>query len=205
VDGATSSQIGLLNRSHDSRPNTLDDAPAAAVARRAGVPVKPVRRAGIQYAALPWRIVGRQVQVLLITSRGTGRWVIPKGWPMRGMKPQDAAAMEASEEAGLVGVVDDAPIGAYHYLKQFKNAPDLPVEVVVYPFEVRYQADDWKEQGQRQLEWRPYRQAALMVAEPALRRLIVEFGAGRSPGFLSRLRRSRRGAPRPGPDRRPTP
>ncbi len=154
--------------------------------------MKPGRRQGIQYAALPWRLVGRQVQVLLITSRGTGRWVIPKGWPIRGLKPQDAAAMEASEEAGLVGQIEDHPIGSYHYAKLLKRGDPVDVQVIVFPFRVRYQADDWKEQGQRSLEWRPYRQAAALVAEPALRRLIQDFGAARTPTLLARSLRTYR-------------
>jgi len=148
--------------------------------------MKPGRPQGIQYAALPYRIVGRQVQILLITSRGTGRWVIPKGWPMRGLKPQDAAAMEASEEAGLVGQIEDHPIGSYHYAKLLKRGPAIDVQVIVFPFHVSYQADDWKEHGQRVFEWVRYQRAAMMVAEPALRRLIVDFGAERTPTLLAR-------------------
>lgn len=154
--------------------------------------MKAGRRQGIQYAALPYRLVGRQVQILLITSRGTGRWVIPKGWPIRGLKPQDAAAMEASEEAGLVGAIEDHPIGSYHYAKLLKRAAPVDVQVIVFPFHVRYQADDWKEQGQRVFEWVRYQRAALMVAEPALRRLIIDFGTARTPTLLARSLRTYR-------------
>ena len=148
--------------------------------------MKPAKTTGIQYAALPWRIVGRQVQVLLITSRGTGRWVIPKGWPMRGLKPQDAAAKEASEEAGLIGEIEDQPIGSYHYVKQLRPGRDIDVQVIVFPFRVTFQADGWKEQGQRSLEWIRCQRAALLVAEPALRRLIIDFGLARTPTLLAR-------------------
>ena len=148
--------------------------------------MKARRRAGVQYAALPWRLVGGQVEILLITSRETRRWVIPKGWPMRGLKPSDAAAMEASEEAGLAGVIDDHPIGAYRYAKLFKHGRAIEVEVTVFPFLVRYQAADWKEHGQRVFEWAPYQRAALMVAEPALKRLIADFGVAATPSLLDR-------------------
>src|SRR5208283_4535871 len=74
----------------------------------------------IQYAALPWRIgAGGMRQVMLLTSRETHRWVIPKGWPMKGRKPAEVAAQEAFEEAGLIGqIVGRRPIGSFHYQKQ---------------------------------------------------------------------------------------
>ena len=68
--------------------------------------MKAGKATGIQYAALPYRFEGRQVRILLITSRQTRRWVIPKGWPMSGLKPQDVAATEAGEEAGVVGEIE---------------------------------------------------------------------------------------------------
>ncbi|HEY1750352.1 MAG TPA: NUDIX hydrolase [Caulobacteraceae bacterium] len=155
--------------------------------------MKPVKAAiGIQYAALPYRIQARQVQILLITSRGTQRWVIPKGWPMRGLKPQDAAAIEASEEAGLVGEIEPQPLGSYHYLKRLKTGEDAAVQVIVFAFRVSFQAEAWKEQGQRELRWVGYRRAAQLVAEPALSRLIRDFGAARTPTLLARGLRSYR-------------
>ncbi|MFI4974344.1 MAG: NUDIX hydrolase [Caulobacterales bacterium] len=148
--------------------------------------MKPVKVVGIQYAALPFRLEGRQVQILLITSRGTRRWVIPKGWPIRGLKPQDAAATEATEEAGIVGEVEERPIGSYHYLKQLKGERTTAVQVIVFPLLVLGRAEDWKEQGQRHAEWFRYQEAAILVAEPALRHILRDFGAARSPGLLAR-------------------
>ena len=147
---------------------------------------------GIQYAALPYRIEAGQVWILLITSRGTRRWVIPKGWPMNGLKPQDAAATEAAEEAGIVGEVEDTPVGSYRYDKRLKGDESTAVQVIVFPFRVQAQAEDWKEQGQRVFEWFRYQKAAALVAEPALRRLIVDFGFDRSPGFVARSLRTYR-------------
>jgi 8-oxo-dGTP pyrophosphatase MutT (NUDIX family) len=147
--------------------------------------MKATRATGIQYAALPYRIEGRQVQVLLITSRGAGRWIVPKGWPMQGLKPQEAAAVEASEEAGIVGQVEERPVGSYRYLKVLKDEAAVAVQVIVFPFRVEYQAEAWKEQGQRRFEWFRYQRAAALVAEPALRRLIRDFGAARTPTLLA--------------------
>ena len=79
--------------------------------------MRAAKATGIQYAALPYRIEAGQVRVLLITSRETHRWVIPKGWPMNGLKPQDAAAVEAAEEAGLIGSIESQPLGSFNRLR----------------------------------------------------------------------------------------
>jgi 8-oxo-dGTP pyrophosphatase MutT (NUDIX family) len=154
--------------------------------------MKPLKIVGIQYAALPFRIEARQVWVLLITSRGTQRWIIPKGWPMVGRRPQEAAATEAAEEAGIIGEVEDKPVGSYRYDKRLKGEATTAVQVIVFPFRVQAQADDWKEHGQRRFAWFRYQKAAALVAEPALRHLIRDFGADRSPGFLAQSLRSYR-------------
>ena len=79
---------------------------------------KPQSSRQIQYAALPYRAKGKsQLEIMLVTSRGTRRWIIPKGWPKRGMPPYDTAAKEAFEEAGVIGKVRKRPIGSYPYDK----------------------------------------------------------------------------------------
>jgi 8-oxo-dGTP pyrophosphatase MutT (NUDIX family) len=154
--------------------------------------MKPAKTVGIQYAALPYRIEGRNVRILLITSRDTKRWVIPKGWPMNGLKPQDAAATEAAEEAGIVGHAEMKPLGSYRYLKRLKHDQSIAVQVIVFPFLVDHQAEAWKEQHQRAQKWFRYQRAASLVAEPSLRRLIREFGSARTASFVATsLRRYR--------------
>jgi 8-oxo-dGTP pyrophosphatase MutT (NUDIX family) len=155
--------------------------------------MKPVKLTGIQYAALPYRMVGRQMQVMLVTSRRTKRWIIPKGWPMNGKTAPQAAAAEAVEEAGIVGTIAERPIGSYRYLKTLKNKQDtMAIQVIVFPFLVEDSVEAFKEEGQRTARWFGYRQAASSVAEPALRRLIREFGGARSAGFFLRTLRSYR-------------
>jgi 8-oxo-dGTP pyrophosphatase MutT (NUDIX family) len=154
--------------------------------------VKKAKAVGVQYAALPFRIEAGQVRILLITSRGTQRWVIPKGWPMNGLKPNEAAAVEAMEEAGVVGEIEVAPIGSYRYLKALPDERAIAVQVIVFPLRVDHIADDWKEQGQRRSAWFRYQRAAGLVAEPALRRLIQDFGAERTPGLLAQSWRAYR-------------
>ncbi len=152
--------------------------------------MKPFKVTGIQYAALPYRFEDRQLRILLITSRGTGRWIIPKGWPMNGLKPQEAVATEAAEEAGLVGETAARPIGSYHYLKRLKNEQTKAVQVIVFPFRVDHLQPAFKEQGQRTARWFRWQEAAGLVAEPSLRRLIRDFGLSHSPNPITQgLRR----------------
>jgi 8-oxo-dGTP pyrophosphatase MutT (NUDIX family) len=142
--------------------------------------MKAAKTVGIQYAALPWRHAGRRIEILLITSRETRRWVIPKGWPMKGRAPQEAAAVEAMEEAGIAGEIASVAIGSYRYMKGRKCDRALPSQVIVFPLEVASQLEHWKEKDQRQSRWFPYPKAASLVAEPALKRLIRDFGQARS-------------------------
>ncbi|HUO21396.1 MAG TPA: NUDIX hydrolase [Caulobacteraceae bacterium] len=153
--------------------------------------MKKAKAVGIQYAALPYRVVRRRVEVMLITSRGTRRWVIPKGWPMAGLKPQEAAAVEAMEEAGVSGQVEDRPIGSYRYMKVLKEDQAIAVQVILFPLLVTGQEETWKEQGQREPRWFRYQRAATLVAEPSLRRLIREFGRLRTPGVFASAHRLR--------------
>jgi 8-oxo-dGTP pyrophosphatase MutT (NUDIX family) len=104
-----------------------------------------------QFAVLPWHIAtnGRR-EVMLLTSRETGRWVIPKGWPIKGLKPREVAAREAYEEAGLVGSINGKrPFGIYHYEKQLPEG-GLLCAVLVFLFQVDQQLDDWPEKDQRE-------------------------------------------------------
>ncbi len=148
--------------------------------------MKPFKATGIQYAALPFRMEGRQTQVLLITSRRTRRWVIPKGWPMDGLKAHEAAATEAAEEAGIAGEVSDRPIGSYRYLKSLKNDQTLAIQVIVFPLRVEGHAPAYKENGQRDLRWFRYQEAASAVAEPSLQHLIRTFGRDQAQGAVWR-------------------
>lgn len=112
------------------------------------------------------------MQVLLLTSRRTRRWVIPKGWPMRKLSPEAAAAREAYEEAGLEGTIEgDGPIGRYHYDKQLGSAVTR-IEVGVFLMRVSQQLATWPEQAERETRWCDPDEAALMVAEPELAILL---------------------------------
>lgn len=142
------------------------------------VPMRKKRRdpkPRAQYAALPFR-VGQRVEILLITSRETGRWVIPKGWPMAGMTASQAAALEAFEEAGVTGDIAPKPLGAYPYVKYLKSGTGRPCKVKVFALRVTGQQEDWPEKGQREARWLAWPEAAAAVQELRLGRLIRRFG-----------------------------
>jgi 8-oxo-dGTP pyrophosphatase MutT (NUDIX family) len=130
----------------------------------------------VQYAALPWRMRDGTLEVLLLTSRGTGRWVIPKGWPHDAFPSAHSAAQEAYEEAGIRGPVTEEPIGSYRYEKTRDEGGSVDCIVYVHALEVVEHLDDWPEKGQRDLQWFPRHVAAEHVDEPELRDLILAFG-----------------------------
>jgi 8-oxo-dGTP pyrophosphatase MutT (NUDIX family) len=130
----------------------------------------------IQFAALPWRISeGGRREVMLLTTRETRRWTIPKGWPMKGLKPAEVAAQEAYEEAGLIGhIVGKRPLGNFHYEKKLPKEIRL-CQVHVYSFRVERQLDDWPEMQQRETRWLDATQAGELVEEDGLHGIITRF------------------------------
>ncbi|MBN8849098.1 MULTISPECIES: DUF47 family protein [unclassified Sphingomonas] len=132
-----------------------------------------------QIAALPYRIDGStrdsEVQVLLVTSRGTGRWVVPKGNIGPGATLHSAAAQEAEEEAGVCGALCPVPLGAYRYRKRRSSGASLMVDVDVFPLAVTRELPKWKEQAERDRRWFSLADAAHAVDEPDLRELIRSF------------------------------
>ncbi|QCK88746.1 NUDIX hydrolase [Phreatobacter aquaticus] len=113
--------------------------------------------------------------MLLVTSRDTRRWVIPKGWPIKGKKPHASAVREALEEAGVSGKPTKTPIGTYNYIKRMGDGSAQPCIVEVYPLLVKHQRDRWREKDQRELRWFTATDAAAAVAEPDLAALILAF------------------------------
>ena len=126
-----------------------------------------------QYGVIPIRLGrGDQLEVLLLTSRGTGRWVIPKGWPMRNRTPAGTAQREGYEEAGVKGELwSRRPVGAYRYRKTDEKFTG-EILVRVFVLTVEEQKKDWPERGERRTRWFPIRAAATKVAEPELAKLL---------------------------------
>jgi 8-oxo-dGTP pyrophosphatase MutT (NUDIX family) len=130
----------------------------------------------IQFAALPWRLSeGGTRQIMLLTSRETQRWVIPKGWPMKKRKPHEVARQEALEEAGLIGqIVDKRPLGTYAYAKRLAKREVL-CQVRVFSFRVEHQLDDWPEKAERETKWFDADEAAALVEDGGLADIIDSF------------------------------
>lgn len=130
-----------------------------------------------QYGAICWRARAKGIEVLLVTSRETGRWVIPKGWPIRNLSPEDSAAREAWEEAGVKGQPGAHCLGIYSYEKGVGKPPGPrvyhPCVVAVYPLEVTHVAKTWPEATQRKRKWFSPKKAARKVAEPELQALLT--------------------------------
>jgi 8-oxo-dGTP pyrophosphatase MutT (NUDIX family) len=137
---------------------------------------EPVRNR--QVAALCFRRSPR-LEILLVTSRETRRWVTPKGWPMKGRSDHAAAAVEAFEEAGVDGVIHDRALGAFSYDKVLKTTEIRPVTAALYPLEVVVLREDWPEKHERERRWFTPAEAAEAVQEPELSALILSFGEAR--------------------------
>ena len=144
----------------------------------------------VQYGALPYRWRdGSRPQFMLITSRETRRWVIPKGWPKKGKSPQYSAACEAFEEAGVVGAIAKRPVGSFSYEKRLKNGAVVICAVRVFALEVSRQSKQWPEKEERVVKWLSAAQAAERVNEPHLGEIIRRVARrydGRQPAWAAR-------------------
>jgi 8-oxo-dGTP pyrophosphatase MutT (NUDIX family) len=131
------------------------------------------RRLRKQIAAMPLRLTSLgNIEVLLLTSRDTRRWVIPKGWPIRKIGLVESAAREAYEEAGVRGeVLPETPIGTYHYVKSTLWG-GLDIGVDVFVLHVEQQVEEWPEQSERETRWFSPEEAAGLVAEPELAAML---------------------------------
>ena len=127
-----------------------------------------------QFGALCWRVKKGETQILMVTSRNTKRWIIPKGWPSHGQTAAESAATEAWEEAGVKGKVGTQCLGVYTYAKAMPKTR-LPVMVAVFPVKVRKRSKDFPERKQRRTKWMSPKKASSVVAEPELRGILRHF------------------------------
>jgi 8-oxo-dGTP pyrophosphatase MutT (NUDIX family) len=134
------------------------------------MPRKPA--ATRQFGAIPYMVVENRTLLLIITSRGRGRWIFPKGSAIEGLQPWEVAAREAYEEAGVEGTMETVPLGVY---RDMKSAGVLrkPLEVELYPLRLSRELETWREQGARQRRWVTVPEAKQLLANPQLGELAV--------------------------------
>src|SRR5215212_1967972 len=175
-----------------SRPEPSEEAGIDAPARKTrSKPSVKRSKPRSQVGALPFQVDSEgQLRVMLITSRETRRWVIPKGWPVRGLKPHRAAEREAYEEAGLKGRIGKVAVGVYAYEKRLANGVAVPCEVSVFPLQVTSQRKRWPEMGQRDGRWLSPDEAADLVQEDGLQHLLRGFNP--SAGAKAKKARAKR-------------
>jgi 8-oxo-dGTP pyrophosphatase MutT (NUDIX family) len=138
-----------------------------------GLSVRKQQEMQAQMAALPWRLDKRgRIEVLMVTSRISGHWLIPKGWPMPEKSDAEAAAQEALEEAGITGRITSTALGSYRYDKLLKDGASIACTVAVYPLRVDSELKDWRERGARRRRWFSLEAAADRAYEPGLRALL---------------------------------
>lgn len=139
---------------------------------------QPSHSSLIQYAALPFRTVESQVQVLLVTSRETKRWILPKGRPEKKVPARNVAAQEAYEEAGVVGLVSAKSIGGFPSAKRLRSGLEVPTWVRVFLLDVEKELDDWPERDERERRWVTPAEATSLVSDQGLASFLQQFSVG---------------------------
>jgi 8-oxo-dGTP pyrophosphatase MutT (NUDIX family) len=135
------------------------------------------QRPRIQYAALPFRMVDGQPQIMLVTSRETRRWILPKGKPEKNVPARDVAAQEGYEEAGLVGSISVKPVGSFPSTKRLRSGEEVATRVRVYMLLPVRELDEWPEKSQRDRRWLSPSEAVLLASEPGLADFLLRFAA----------------------------
>ena len=128
-----------------------------------------------QVAALCWRRAGKGHEVLLVTTRGRGQWMVPKGWPKTDIPDADMAGVEAFEEAGARGRLNPEPVGSFHFEKRIGPGSVMECEATVYALEVSWLETEFPESGQREVQWFSPGEAAAKVVSPELSDLLTRF------------------------------
>ena len=115
-------------------------------------------------------------EILLVTTRRSKRWIIPKGWPIKGLRPAKSAAREAFEEAGIRGRIGTKSVGLFKYDKFLdEHGIEVSCEVKVFPLLVKRQSDAWPEFEQRLVQWVEPSRAVSLIKEPELKRIVATF------------------------------
>jgi 8-oxo-dGTP pyrophosphatase MutT (NUDIX family) len=150
-----------------------------------------------QAAALPFRLSDAGYELLFVSTKRRGRWLLPKGWPKKGEALTTAAAREAREEAGVNGVISPESIGSYRYRKNMLQGYEVPCDVVVFPFRVDSEESAWCEGDTRARRWCKLADAPDFCDEPGLSRLLEQLDPDSQAAFVPLLSRGSDKIPAP--------
>jgi 8-oxo-dGTP pyrophosphatase MutT (NUDIX family) len=146
------------------------------------IPQKPKKRrtrpvVRVQYGALPYRFTPMAaLEILIVTTRQSRQWIVPKGWPIKRLTPSKSAAREAFEEAGVRGKIGARAIGNFRYKKSARQTDaDPDYDVKIFPLLVRRQSATWPEHGQRVVQWVDPEKAIALIREPELKAIVAKF------------------------------
>jgi 8-oxo-dGTP pyrophosphatase MutT (NUDIX family) len=131
--------------------------------------------APLQAGALCWREGEAGIEILLVTSRRSGKWGVPKGWSLRGRPLHRTAAREAWEEAGVIGQTNNRLLGLVDAPKSYRLIGEVAWKLALYPLAVEQLADDWSERGLRERRWFSREEAAKLVRPRAIAPLLRSF------------------------------
>jgi 8-oxo-dGTP pyrophosphatase MutT (NUDIX family) len=152
------------------------------IPRRFDIPRKPKKRRArpavrVQYGALPYRFTPMAaLEILVVTTRQSRRWIVPKGWPIKRLTPSKSAAREAFEEAGVRGKIGARAIGNFRYKKAADgNGAEVDCEVKIFPLLVKRQSASWPESEQRVAQWVEPEKAISLIREPELKSIVAKF------------------------------
>ena len=137
-------------------------------------------KALFQVAAIPFKYEPDSLKVLLLTTRKTGKWIVPKGWPIEGLNFSQSAEQEALEEAGVKGLISKDPIGDFIYHKKIGPRRKVTCTVVTYGLHVTDQMSEWIEKGQREILWCSLLGAAKKVKNTGLRDIFQNISTDQS-------------------------
>jgi 8-oxo-dGTP pyrophosphatase MutT (NUDIX family) len=154
--------------------------------RRVLVTLFQIEKTLTQVAALPYVERRKGMEILLITSRRRKRWILPRGWPIDGESYAIAAAREAEEEAGAVGMIGETAIGDYVYDKRTGDGYRVPCRVFVYPLLVSHQMLQWREKAERDTRWCDLETAVSLVRHEGLSAFLLNLA--RSPDTRATIR-----------------
>lgn len=134
-----------------------------------------IENKSFQIAALPVFINGNgEVEICLVTSRGSGRWIIPKGNPIDGLEPHEVAAQEAREEAGLIGQMEPLSIGTFEFNRN-RGGRETTCSVAVYVLKAERQLRKWEERDQRSVRRCSLKKALSLVCSPSLAEIMRQY------------------------------